>query len=212
MTQSPTMTAQTEFTRRSGPTRPTRPGSDHGFGPRASPYFAAGLAGFLFLGLPWWAFLLLLIVPDVSMVGYLRGPRVGAIVYNVAHDLATGVGHRGRGPGDRERARGRDRSHPRRPQRDGPDDGLRPEAPEFIQGHAPRPDRARPLTNGGWGRRAPPPAQGMGPSQGSTYHASGSGNLRHESPSPVAYQSGAEGRNRRRDSGTATRLTTVRSR
>jgi hypothetical protein len=53
--------------------------------------FAAGLAGFLFLGLPWWAFLLLLIVPDVSMVGYLRGPRVGAILYNVAHDLATGV-------------------------------------------------------------------------------------------------------------------------
>ena len=53
--------------------------------------FAAGLAGFLFLGLPWWAFALLLIVPDVSMVGYLRGPRVGAILYNVVHDLATGV-------------------------------------------------------------------------------------------------------------------------
>ena len=28
--------------------------------------FAAGLAGFLFLGLPWWAFALLLLVPDVS--------------------------------------------------------------------------------------------------------------------------------------------------
>jgi hypothetical protein len=53
--------------------------------------FATGLAGFLFLGLPWWAFALLLIVPDFSMVGYLRGPRVGAIVYNIGHDLATGV-------------------------------------------------------------------------------------------------------------------------
>ncbi len=53
--------------------------------------FAAGLAGFLFLGLPWWAFALLLLVPDASMVGYLRGPRVGAIVYNVVHNLATGV-------------------------------------------------------------------------------------------------------------------------
>ena len=53
--------------------------------------FAAGFAGFLFLGLPWWAFLLLLIVPDVSMVGYLRGPRVGAVLYNLVHDLATGV-------------------------------------------------------------------------------------------------------------------------
>ena len=49
--------------------------------------FAAGLAGFLFLGLPWWAFVLLLIVPDVSMVGYLRGPRLGAIVYNVGRDV-----------------------------------------------------------------------------------------------------------------------------
>jgi hypothetical protein len=57
----------------------------------------AGLAGFLFLGLPWWAFLLLLILPDVSMVGYLRGPRVGAILYNLAHDLATGVGIAGVG-------------------------------------------------------------------------------------------------------------------
>jgi hypothetical protein len=53
--------------------------------------FAAGLAGFLFLGLPWWAFALLLIVPDVSMVGYLRNPRVGAILYNVVHNLASGV-------------------------------------------------------------------------------------------------------------------------
>jgi hypothetical protein len=53
--------------------------------------FGAGLAGFLFLGLPWWAFLLLLLTPDVSMVGYLRDPRLGAIVYNVAHDVATGA-------------------------------------------------------------------------------------------------------------------------
>ena len=59
--------------------------------------FAAGLAGFLYLGLPWWGFALLLIVPDVSMVGYLRGPRLGAIVYNVAHDLATGAAIAGLG-------------------------------------------------------------------------------------------------------------------
>jgi len=53
--------------------------------------FAAGLAGFLYLGLPWWAFALLLIVPDASMLGSLRGPRLGAIVYNIAHDMATGT-------------------------------------------------------------------------------------------------------------------------
>lgn len=32
-----------------------------------------------------------MIVPDISMIGYLRGPRPGAILYNLAHDLATGV-------------------------------------------------------------------------------------------------------------------------
>jgi hypothetical protein len=53
--------------------------------------FAIGLAAFLWLGLPWYAFVLLLLVPDLSLVGYLRGPRAGAIVYNLAHDLATGV-------------------------------------------------------------------------------------------------------------------------
>ena len=55
------------------------------------------LAGFLSLGLPWWAFLLLLIVPDVAMVGYLRGPRVGAVLYNVAHDVAAGLATAGVG-------------------------------------------------------------------------------------------------------------------
>jgi hypothetical protein len=53
--------------------------------------FAAGLAGFLWLGLPWYAFALLLLAPDISAVGYLRGPRVGAVVYNLVHDLATGA-------------------------------------------------------------------------------------------------------------------------
>ena len=59
--------------------------------------FGAGLAGFLFLGLPWWAFPLLILAPDVSAIGYLRGPRVGAIVYNLVHDLATGVAVAGLG-------------------------------------------------------------------------------------------------------------------
>lgn len=33
----------------------------------------------------WGLFLLLLLVPDLSMVGYLRGPRVGAAMYNAIH-------------------------------------------------------------------------------------------------------------------------------
>ena len=33
----------------------------------------------------WLLFALLLLVPDLSMLGYLAGPRVGAPVYNVFH-------------------------------------------------------------------------------------------------------------------------------
>ena len=59
--------------------------------PRGLAVLGAGLAGFLALGLPWYLFAVLLLVPDVSAAGYLRGPRVGAIVYNVVHDLFTGA-------------------------------------------------------------------------------------------------------------------------
>jgi Domain of unknown function (DUF4260) len=34
---------------------------------------------------PWWLIPLTLLVPDLSMVGYLGGNRVGARIYNVAH-------------------------------------------------------------------------------------------------------------------------------
>src|SRR5271169_1587060 len=33
----------------------------------------------------WWLYPALLLVPDLSMVGYLRDPRVGALVYNLGH-------------------------------------------------------------------------------------------------------------------------------
>ena len=33
----------------------------------------------------------LLLAPDVSMVGYLAGPRLGAITYNVVHNLVTAL-------------------------------------------------------------------------------------------------------------------------
>ena len=34
----------------------------------------------------WLAFAVFFLAPDVSFLGYLAGPRVGAIVYNIAHD------------------------------------------------------------------------------------------------------------------------------
>jgi hypothetical protein len=51
--------------------------------------FLGGLALWLLLKQPLPLFLVLLLVPDVSMLGYLRGPHAGAIVYNVVHNWAT---------------------------------------------------------------------------------------------------------------------------
>lgn len=33
----------------------------------------------------------LLLAPDLSMIGYLGGPRLGAITYNVGHNLVTAL-------------------------------------------------------------------------------------------------------------------------
>lgn len=48
------------------------------------------VVAWLALDAPWWGFALLLLVPDVSMAGYLRGPHVGAVAYNIVHNWATG--------------------------------------------------------------------------------------------------------------------------
>lgn len=42
----------------------------------------------------WWLFALLLLAPDVSTLGYLAGPRVGAAAYNAFHSypLPTALG------------------------------------------------------------------------------------------------------------------------
>jgi hypothetical protein len=46
-----------------------------------------GLSVFLYswFDRSWVLFALLLLIPDVSMVGYAAGPRAGAVAYNVAH-------------------------------------------------------------------------------------------------------------------------------
>ena len=40
---------------------------------------------FSLVGFPWWYFPVLLFVPDLSMLGYLGGPKIGAVVYNFVH-------------------------------------------------------------------------------------------------------------------------------
>ncbi len=54
--------------------------------------FAASVLVYLQLGASWWLFAGLLLVPDLSILGYLAGPRVGALLYDLAH---TAVGPAG---------------------------------------------------------------------------------------------------------------------
>ncbi len=49
--------------------------------------FAAAVAFYAFTGGSWVFFLLLFLVPDLSMIGYLAGPRVGAFAYNMFHTV-----------------------------------------------------------------------------------------------------------------------------
>ena len=53
--------------------------------------FVAGVVLYLQLNGNALMLLPMLLVPDLSMIGYVRGPRLGAITYNLAHNLATGL-------------------------------------------------------------------------------------------------------------------------
>ena len=55
--------------------------------------FMFGITIFLFsqMDFAWWWYPLLLFTPDLSMLGYLGGPRLGAITYNFIHHKALGV-------------------------------------------------------------------------------------------------------------------------
>jgi len=46
-----------------------------------------GIVLYALSGTSWWLFALLILAPDLSMLGYLAGPRVGAIAYNALHIL-----------------------------------------------------------------------------------------------------------------------------
>jgi hypothetical protein len=45
----------------------------------------AALIAFHLIGGNWWLFAALILVPDLSMIGYLAGPKVGAWCYNAVH-------------------------------------------------------------------------------------------------------------------------------
>lgn len=47
--------------------------------------FVAALVAFQMLGGNWWLFALLILAPDLSMLGFLAGGKTGARIYNYAH-------------------------------------------------------------------------------------------------------------------------------
>lgn len=52
------------------------------------------LSMFLFSLLPyaWWWYPALILLPDIGMLGYALGPRIGAWIYNLFHLLFVGIG------------------------------------------------------------------------------------------------------------------------
>ena len=53
--------------------------------------FLLGVCAFQTLTYSWWWFLVLLMLPDIGMLGYLVNPRIGAITYNLCHHKALAV-------------------------------------------------------------------------------------------------------------------------
>lgn len=47
--------------------------------------FVLGIYLFNLLNYEWWWFLVLILAPDLSMIGYAFGNKVGAFLYNVFH-------------------------------------------------------------------------------------------------------------------------------
>ena len=47
--------------------------------------FLAASVGYFQTGTSWWLFAVVFLVPDLSMLGYLAGPKTGAAAYNLGH-------------------------------------------------------------------------------------------------------------------------------
>lgn len=53
--------------------------------------FILGIYFFNQLEYTWWWFLALILVPDLSMIGYVFGDKIGAFCYNVAHHRGLAI-------------------------------------------------------------------------------------------------------------------------
>ncbi|AKD54704.1 DUF4260 domain-containing protein [Spirosoma radiotolerans] len=53
--------------------------------------FLAAIYLFSRLNFAWWWFPALILTPDISMIGYLVNPAIGAVLYNIAHHKGLGI-------------------------------------------------------------------------------------------------------------------------
>lgn len=53
--------------------------------------FGASIWLYALQGIDWWWYPVLLLVPDVFMVGYLANTTLGAVMYNIGHSLIPGI-------------------------------------------------------------------------------------------------------------------------
>ncbi|MCW8980016.1 MAG: DUF4260 domain-containing protein [Altibacter sp.] len=53
--------------------------------------FALGVLLFSWLDYAWYWFPLLLLLPDIGMLGYVFGPKTGALTYNLLHHKAVAI-------------------------------------------------------------------------------------------------------------------------
>ena len=51
--------------------------------------FGLAILAYRALGGSWWVFAALFLVPDVSMIGYLGGRTLGAMLYNIGHSYLS---------------------------------------------------------------------------------------------------------------------------
>jgi len=54
--------------------------------------FILGIFLFSQLDFAWWWFPALILLPDIGMLGYIFGPKIGASVYNLFHHKAVAIG------------------------------------------------------------------------------------------------------------------------
>lgn len=54
--------------------------------------FILGIYFFSLLNYQWWWFFVLILAPDISMVGYFFGNKTGAVSYNLFHHRGIAIG------------------------------------------------------------------------------------------------------------------------